>query len=74
VQPVADPRFLLDELVAGVDEQLEVGVEVRVVHPRQIGLTQRDPRDGDRVALIVLATATRPAPRLRRQVRCHIHH
>jgi hypothetical protein len=57
VQAVADPALLGDELVAALDQQLEVGVQVRLVHPRQVWFAQGDPGEGDRVDLVVLAAS-----------------
>lgn len=65
---VADSGLLGDELVPGVDQELEVGVEVRLVHLRQVRLLQCDAGDRDGVALVVLSTASRPPPGLHGEV------
>ena len=55
VEPVPHAGLFVDELIAGIDKQLQVGVEVSGVHPGQVRFAQRDPGDGDRVAFVVLA-------------------
>jgi hypothetical protein len=58
VQPVADPAGLDHQLVAGVDQQLEVGVQGGRGELGQPGFLTGHPGDGDRVGLVVLAAGT----------------
>ena len=62
-QPLLRPPSLVDEIVAVIDEQLELPVD-GFVGPRaaQIGLSQRRPRDRERVDRVRLAA--RPAARV----------
>lgn len=64
MKAVADPGRLGNELVTGVDEQLQVGIELRHAHPGQVRLAPRDPGDGYGVALVVLAPPAVRAPTL----------
>jgi hypothetical protein len=49
----------LNQLVAGVDQQLEVGIEVGGVHRGWVGLAHRDSCDGHSVPFVVLAASPR---------------
>jgi hypothetical protein len=57
VEAVADACFLVHQLIAGVHQQLQVGIEVSLIHRRQVGLAHRDASDGDSVAFFVLAAS-----------------
>ncbi len=62
MQTVAHPGPLGDDLIAGVDEELEVSLEVGLPEPREARLAKGNPGDRDRVARIVQApAATGPA-------------
>lgn len=69
MEPIADPGALGDELIARVDEELEVGGEMRHPKARQAWLTQGHPGDRHRVGRVVLATAPARPPSKGRQMR-----
>ena len=54
MQPVPGSYLLGDLLVAGIDQQLQIRIQVRLVHLWQIRLSQPDPGDGDRITLVIL--------------------
>jgi hypothetical protein len=61
VQAVAHPRRLLDELLAGIDEQLEIGIKQGRGHRGQVWLTQGNACHCDGIDFIVLTAATTAA-------------
>jgi hypothetical protein len=69
VQAIADTGPLGDDLVASVDEELEVGLEVGLPEPWEARLAQGDPGDRDRVARIILAPTAAGPPAIGGQVR-----
>ena len=74
MQTVSYPDLLGDELVTGIDQQLQVRVQVRRVHPGQVGLLDRHAGDDERVAFVVLAAAAAAASSLRGQVGRDVEH
>ena len=64
VQAIAHPRRLLDELLAGIDEQLEIGIKQGRGHRGQVWLTQGNACHRDGIDLIVLTAATTAATAL----------
>jgi hypothetical protein len=73
VQPVTDSTGLHDELVAGVDQQLEVSVQGRRGELGQAEFLASDPRDGDGVDLVVLAARAAAPSTLGGQRRRDVH-
>ena len=69
MQAIADTGPLGDDLVASVDEELEVGLEVGLPEPWEARLAQGDPGDRDRVARIILAPTAAGPPAIGGQVR-----
>jgi hypothetical protein len=57
MEAVADSRTLRDELIPGVDQELQVRCEMGLLEPGKPWLTQGDTSDRDRIGWIVLAAA-----------------
>jgi hypothetical protein len=74
METVPDPCLLVDELVTGTDEQLQVRVEMGRVHLGQIRLPQGHPSDDDGITLIVFARSPAASAPFGGQARGHIHY
>jgi hypothetical protein len=74
VQTVSYSDLLRDELVTGIDQQLQVRVQVRRVHAGQAWLLDRHPGNDQRVTFVVLAATPAAASSLRGQVRRDVEH
>ena len=73
-QPLLRPAALVDEIVAVVDQQLQLAKRLLVrPRPAQVRLAQRRPRDRERVDRVRLAARPARAPLRRHQLRRHPH-
>jgi hypothetical protein len=69
VEPVADARLLGHQVLAGLDQELQLEGPVDEPDRRQVRLAQGHPGDGQRVTRIALAGPSRPDPFSPRELR-----
>jgi hypothetical protein len=74
VQPVAGAGRLGHQVLARLDQQLQLASRVGATHRRQVRLAQHDARDGQRVAWVALARTAGADPLAAGQVRRHLPH
>lgn len=74
MQPVAGAGRLGHQVLARLDQQLQLASHVGATHRRQVRLAQRDAGDGQRVARVALARTAGADPLAAGEVRRHLAH